>query len=158
MATPEGYAPVEVVGVRVEMPTNQPILLLRESVSGLHVPIWIGASEAAAIAMGLQGVIPARPLTHDLMLGMLDELGVQLRQVLVSELADEVFYAVLDFGEHQVSARPSDAIALAVRRDVPVFVALEVLAQAGVEVVEPEQREVERFREFLDTVNPEDFE
>lgn len=158
MTAPDGYAPVDVVGVRVEMPSNQPILLLREGDSGLHVPIWIGASEAAAIAMGLQRVVPARPLTHDLLLGVLDELGVQLLQVFVTELSEGVFYAVLDFGGHQVSARPSDAIALAVRRDVPVFVALEVLAQAGVEVVEPEQREVERFREFLDSVSPEDFQ
>ncbi len=159
MTAPEGFAPVEVVGVRVEMPSNQPILLLREPVSGLHVPIWIGAAEAAAIAMGLQGVTPARPLTHDLLWTVLDELGVQLRQVLVTELVEGVFFAVLDFGAgHQVSARPSDAVALAVRREVPVAVSLEVLSEAGVEVVEAEQNEVERFRAFLDTVSPEDFQ
>jgi bifunctional DNase/RNase len=166
--------PVEVVGVRVEMPTNQPIVLLRELDGERYLPIWIGAVEATAIAYAQQGVEPARPLTHDLLADVVSGLGHQLVEVQITDLSDGVFYADLVFeGGRTISARPSDAIALALRVDAPVVAAPEVLDEAGIALPDdeegdiegmgptgdrtPPEGEVERFREFLEGVSPEDF-
>jgi bifunctional DNase/RNase len=152
---------VEVLGVRVEMPSNQPIVLLREVDGDRYLPIWIGAHEATAIAYVQQGVVPPRPLTHDLLRDVIDGVGRELLGVRVTRLDDGVFYAELDLGDGAVvSARPSDAIALALRTSSPIDVADEVLDEAGVlipEEGEDEEDEVEKFREFLDQVTPEDF-
>ena len=151
--------PLDVVGVRVDMPSNQPLVLLRESHGERYLPIWIGAVEATAIAFAQQGVVPPRPLTHDLMKELLDALDRPVQQVRITDLRDGVFYAVLDLGEGvEVSARPSDAIALAMRTGAPIFGEDEVLEQAGILVPEEDEDEVEAFREFLDNVSPEDFE
>lgn len=147
------------LGVRVEMPTNQPIVLLRERNGSRHLPIWIGAAEATAIAYAQQGVVPPRPLTHDLLKNVLDTLGQQLRRVRVDELKDKVFYATLEVGDAEISARPSDAIALALRTGSPIVVAEAVFDEAGISVADDEDDdEVERFREFLDQITPEDFD
>ena len=107
---------VEVVGVRVEMPSNQPIVLLRESTGERYLPIWIGAVEATAIAFAQQGVVPPRPLTHDLLKDVLDATGNDLTEIRITEVRDGVFYATLAFASGvEVSARPSDSIALALR-------------------------------------------
>src|ERR1700742_3457353 len=107
---------VEVVGVRVEMPSNQPIVLLRELMGERYVPIWIGAVEATAIAFAQQGVVPPRPLTHDLLKDLLEATGNTLSEVRITEVNDNVFYATLVLGSGaEVSARPSDSIALALR-------------------------------------------
>lgn len=152
---------VEVLGVRVEMPSNQPIVLLREIEGERYLPIWIGAHEATAIAYVQQGVVPPRPLTHDLLKDVIDGVGRTLEAVRVTRLDEGVFYAELDLGDGAVvSARPSDAIALALRTSSPIDVADEVLDEAGVLIPdegEDEEDEVERFREFLDQVTPEDF-
>ncbi|HSK26569.1 MAG TPA: bifunctional nuclease family protein [Jiangellales bacterium] len=149
---------LDVVGVRVEMPSNQPIVLLREVDGERYLPIWIGAVEATAIAFAQQGVVPARPLTHDLLRDVLDALGRQLEQVRITELRDGVFYAELIFGDGvEVSARPSDAIALALRTSTPIFGAEPVLEEAGITIPDEQEDEVEKFREFLDQVSPEDF-
>ena len=153
---------VEVVGVRVEMPSNQPIVLLRERGSDRYLPIWIGAVEATAIAFAQQGVVPQRPLTHDLLRDVVAALGATLHQVRITDLRDGVFYAVLDFGSGlEVSARPSDAIALALRTGTPISASEQVLDEAGVPLPDEEEAEdeteVERFREFLDQISPEDF-
>jgi bifunctional DNase/RNase len=155
----DGFQAVEVVGVRVEMPSNAPIVLVRPVDSGVLLPIWIGPNEAAAIAMAQQGVAAPRPLTHDLFVATLLHLGSPLREVRIVRLEDGVFYAELVLDGEPVDARPSDAIALALRAGVPILVADEVLAEAGVEP-EPEDQadEVEQFREFLDTVTPQDFQ
>src|SRR6478735_9160467 len=122
---------MDVVGVRVEMPSNQPIVLLRESEGERYLPIWIGATEATAIAFAQQGVVPARPLTHDLLRDVIAGLGHQLAAVRITELTDGVFFAVLVFeGGVEVSARPSDAIALALRTGTPIHAAEGVLAEA----------------------------
>lgn len=154
---PEGFVAVEVLGVRVEMPSNQPIVLLREVGSSLHVPIWIGPTEAAAIAMVQQGVVPERPLTHDLFAATLQALRANLDDVRVVDLVDGVFLAELHLGQVTVGARPSDSIALALRVGAPVYVASSVLVDAGVEISEDPEEEVDRFREFLDSIKPEDF-
>ncbi len=148
-----------VVGVRVELPSNQPIVLLKEVTGDRYLPIWIGAVEATAIAFAQQGIVPARPLTHDLLKEVLEALGAQLRAVNITELRDGVYYADLVFGDGTtVSARPSDAIALAIRTGTTVYADEDVLAEAGVAIPDEQENEVEKFREFLDTVSPEDFE
>jgi bifunctional DNase/RNase len=161
-----GYAgavlELEVVGVRVEMPSNNPIVLLREPVSGRYLPIWVGAVEATAIAYAQQGVVPPRPLTHDLMRDILGALGVTVSEVRITALEDGVFYAVIAFSNGtEVSARPSDAIALALRVEAPIRGASEVMDAAGIEIPDEEpaadEDQVEKFREFLDQVSPEDF-
>ena len=150
---------MDVVGVRVEMPSNQPIVLLREIDGERYLPIWIGAVEATAIAFAQQGVVPARPLTHDLLRDVLQALGQTLAEVRITELTDGVFYAVLHFdGGVEVSARPSDAIALALRTGTTIQCAEAVLAEAGIAVPDEQEDEVEKFREFLDHVSPEDFD
>ena len=155
--------PVELVGVRIELPSNQPIVLLKEVGGARHLPIWIGAGEATAIAFALEGVQPPRPLTHDLLKLALEALGVSVQRVVVTEMHDGIYYADLvlarDGEEITVSSRPSDAIALAARTGSPIFVAPQVLEESGVEMHdEEEEDEVARFRNFLDSVTPDDFE
>ena len=150
---------MDVMGVRVEMPSNQPIVLLREVTGERYLPIWIGAVEATAIAFAQQGVVPPRPLTHDLIRDLLKAAGQELAQVRITSLQDGVFYAELVFTSGlEVSARPSDAIAIALRTGSPIFGAEEVLEEAGISIPDEQEDEVERFREFLDQVTPEDFE
>ncbi len=159
--------PVIVAGVRMEMPSNTPIVLLNEIDGTRYLPIWVGAVEATAIAYAQQDVTPPRPMTHDLMVDLIGELGARLTGVRITSLTDGVFFAILDLmtatGQpHELSARPSDAIALALRIGVPITVAPDVLEVAGVEIPddangEPEDQ-VEAFREFLEGVSPEDFE
>jgi bifunctional DNase/RNase len=150
---------VDVIGVRVEMPSNQPIVLLREVSGERYLPIWIGAVEATAIAFAQQGVVPPRPLTHDLMKSIVEETGNELTEVRITEMKDGVFYAVLVFGSGvEVSARPSDSIALALRTGSRIVCDEDVLEVAGLAVPEEQEDEVEKFREFLDHVTPEDFE
>ena len=153
---------MEVVGVRVELPSNQPIVLLREENGSRYLPIWIGANEATAIATALEGVEPPRPLTHDLMRSIIDALGALPTSVTITEMRDAVFFADLALEhsgkETRVSSRPSDAIALAVRTGTPVFASPAVLEEAAVHFEdEDEEEEVARFREFLEEVTVEDF-
>ncbi|MCX6430276.1 MAG: bifunctional nuclease family protein [Actinobacteria bacterium] len=158
--------PVEVVGVRVEMPSNQPIVLLKE-IDGLRfLPIWVGSAEATAIAFAQQGVEPPRPLTHDLMVTVLGSLGATLESVHLTHLQDGIFYAELNLldsarSKITVSSRPSDAIALALRTNCGIFSSIELLEESGIEIPVDDgvqaNEEVERFREFLDQITPEDF-
>lgn len=161
---------MDVVGVRLEMPSNQPVVLLREVGTSRYLPIWIGTVEATAIAFAQEGVTPPRPMTHDLIKDMIAALGEEITEVRITHLEDGVFYATVVFGSgHEVSARPSDAIAIALRTGSPVLADPELLAEAGVEIDEASQdsdddadgevaeEEVEKFREFLDHVTPEDF-
>jgi uncharacterized protein len=150
---------VDVIGVRVEMPSNQPIVLLREVGGDRYLPIWIGAVEATAIAFAQQGVVPPHPLTHDLIKDLLQATGNDLTEVRITEMKDGIFYAVLVFDSGvEVSARPSDSIALALRTGSKIVCAEDVLEEAGLEVPDEQEDEVEKFREFLDHVSPEDFE
>ena len=154
--------PVEVVGIRLEV-SNQPVLILRDTENSRYLPLWIGTSEATAISIALDGVSTPRPLTHDLLNHTIAHLGAKLVSVTVSELVDGIFYATLNFAAHDsISARPSDAIALAVRSGVPVLVDAEVMDIAGLDITSQDeeiddQEELERFRAFLDEINPEDF-
>ncbi|MDP5226230.1 MULTISPECIES: bifunctional nuclease family protein [Arthrobacter] len=182
---------VEVVGVRIELPGNQPLVLLKEVHGERHVPIWIGPPEASAIALAQQGVVPPRPLTHDLLLDVVHSLGRELVSVTIVSVEDSVFYAQLQFDDGtSVSSRASDALALALRGHCRIWCAEQVLEEAGVlidvqdedaEVARPvgddaaeqpgeggagdasaataeQESELRRFREFLDDIEPEDFE
>ena len=155
---------MEVIGVRVEMPSNQPIVLLKEIDGSRFLPIWVGAVEATAIAFAQQGVEPPRPLTHDLMKGLVELLDATLTAVHLTEIKDGIFYATMHLRDSQsqpltISARPSDAIALAVRTHSNIMATEELLDEIGIEIPqgEGENQEVEKFREFLDQINPEDF-
>ena len=155
---------VRVVGIRVEQPQNQPVLLLRESNGDRYLPIWIGQSEAAAIALEQQGVEPARPLTHDLIRDVIAALGHSLKEVRIVDLQEGTFYADLVFDQDiTVSARPSDSVAIALRMGVPIYVEEAVLAEAGLLIPDESDEEasgtvredeVEKFKEFLDSVSP----
>ncbi len=156
--------PMEVIGVRVEMPSNQPIILLKEIDGSRFLPIWVGAVEATAIAFAQQGVEPPRPLTHDLMNNLVELLDATLTAVHMTEIKDGIFYATMLLrdstgGQLTISARPSDAIALAVRSHSNILATQELLDEIGIEIPqgEGENQEVEKFREFLDQINPEDF-
>lgn len=159
---------MELVGVRVEAPTNSPVVVLREMGGERRIlPIFIGAQEATAIAFALDEVVTLRPMTHDLFRNVLEDLGVSLEKVTVTAIRDGVFHAELELnaadGVHTVSARSSDAIALAARTGSPIYADDDLLSDAGfVEDVftEPEEETevVEQFKEFIDSVNPEDFE
>ena len=150
---------LSVVGVRVELPSQQPIVLLKEVSGDRYLPIWIGAVEATAIAFAQQGVVTARPMTHDLMRDLLEAFDRTLQTVTITELRDGIFYAELGFaGGVTVSARPSDAIALAMRSGATIRGSVAVLDEAGIAIPDEQEDEVEKFREFLDTITPEDFD
>ncbi len=155
--------PMDLVGIRIELPTNTPILLLRERGGERYLPIWINTPEATAIAMAHDGIRPERPLTHDLLASLIDELGAKVDEVVVTELRGGTFYADLrlSVGDdvHTISSRPSDAVAIAVRTDAPLFAARELLDEAGVHIQdERNEDEIARFKEFLDRIDPGDFE
>jgi bifunctional DNase/RNase len=156
---------MELVGVRVEIPANTPMVLLQEQ-SGAQrlLPIYIGSPEASAIHYALEGVEPPRPLTHDLFITVMGELGASLDRVLVTEVRDHTFYAELYLqtadGEQVVSSRPSDAIALAVRCGAPLFASDDLLDEVGqIPEPEPESEEgiIDEFKHFIDSVSPDDF-
>ncbi len=165
---------MELLGVQVEMPSQSPLMLLRETGgSGRVLPVVIDTPEAQAIYRGIERIRVARPLTHDLMAAMLDVLGATLVKVTVTDLRDRTFFAELEVtigsATHTISARPSDAVALAVRAETPIFASEEVLDAAGqiIEVpaassadddveVDPDEL-LDEFKQFLDEVQPDDF-
>jgi len=152
------FQALDVVGVRVEMPSNQPIVLLKEIGGVRYLPIWVGAVEATAIAFAQQGITSPRPMTHDLTKSIIETLGAGLDSVHLTEIKDGVFYATLNFsGGKSISARPSDSIALALRTGAPILASEELLQTAGIEIPDQADDEVEKFKEFLDQINPEDF-
>lgn len=154
---------VEVLGVRLQLPSNAPVVILRDPASEQVLPLWVGSAEAAAIAFGLQGIHPDRPLTHDLLLNLLRAQSTDVREIRITELHDSVFLAVLVLADGtEVDCRPSDGIALAVRCEARVLVADEVWEEAAMSAADEDEAsdevDVEQFRAFLDTVSPEDFQ
>lgn len=154
--------------MRVELPANTPVVMLREHETDHPrvLPILIGGPEASAIHSALEGIVPPRPLTHDLLVVIIGALGATLTQVVITEVREHTFYAELHLvtaaGEQKLSCRPSDAIALAVRTQCPIFAEEALLDEAAVEApldagdVE-EEAILDEFRDFLDDINPEDF-
>jgi bifunctional DNase/RNase len=152
-----GLNEMVVESVRVHMLSSQHVVILRDTGHDRYLPIWIGPWEANAIAMRLQGVTPERPMTHDLFSQALAELGVTVKQIIVSDLAEDTFRArlllQLDGRELDLDARPSDAIALAVRTGVPIFATDAVLDRAGVTPEGAEEEKLSVFREFVNSLN-----
>ena len=153
-----------IYGVSFDMVGKQPIVLLKTVDSNKFLPIWIGHPEAAAILMKLQGASTPRPMTHDLLCDMLGELDARCTQVAVTELRDNTFFAqvtlTVNGREMEVDSRPSDALAIAVRSGAPIFAAEDVIAESAIEFeheVEDQEEVVDKFKDFLDSVSPEDF-
>ena len=154
-----------IYGVSFDMVGKQPIVLLKTVDSNKFLPIWIGHPEAAAILMKLQGASTPRPMTHDLLSDVLGELDVECTRVAVTELRENTFYATISLRTNgrdtiEIDSRPSDALALAVRAGAPIFAADDVIAESAIEFeheVEDTEEVVEKFKDFLDRVSPEDF-
>lgn len=160
----EGFDKMVIHGVSFDVASKQPIVLLKSEESARYLPIWIGGPEAAAILVKLQNAEFPRPMTHDLLTNVLGSLSAKLERVLVTELKDNTFYAVLRLmaggQEIDIDSRPSDAIALAVRTEAPIFASHELLETNGIELDQgPDQTDevMAQFRDFLDQVSPEDF-
>ncbi len=160
----DGFDKMVLYGVSLDVASKQPIVLLKSEGSNRYLPIWIGENEAAAIMVKLQNTALPRPMTHDLLTNVLGSLSAKVEMIMVTELKDNTFYAVLrlEAGGHQidVDSRPSDAIALAVRTDAPIFASHELLEANSIELEqEPDEVEdvVSEFRDFLDRISPEDF-
>jgi len=159
---------LELLGVRVELPANTPVVMLREdrAETARVLPILIGGPEASAIHSAMEGIAPPRPLTHDLMATLLQTLGATLERVVITEVREHTFFAELHLrtasGEAVVSCRPSDAIALAVRTSTPIFAEESLLDEAAVEPAivdegDDEEAILDEFRDFLDDISPDDF-
>ena len=155
---------MQIYGVSFDMVGKQPIVLLKTVDGNRFLPIWIGHPEAAAILMKLQGASTPRPMTHDLLSDVLEQLDAKCERVSVTELRDNTFYACItlriDGSEVEIDSRPSDALALAVRADAKIFVADQVIDDSAIEFgQEPEEagEVVEEFKKFLENVSPEDF-
>ena len=156
-----------IYGVSFDLVGKQPIVLLKTADGNKFLPIWIGHPEAAAILMKLQSQAPPRPMTHDLLSDMLEQLGAQVIRITVTELRENTFYAQItvqqDGSEVEIDSRPSDAIALAIRADAPIFAADEVIEESAIEFEGDEvnqedlEKEVSKFKQFLDHVSPDEF-
>jgi bifunctional DNase/RNase len=158
---------MHIYGVSFDLVGKQPIVLLKTAEGNKFLPIWIGHPEAAAILMKLQSASTPRPMTHDLVTDMLDQLGAQVTRITVTELRENTFYAQItvqqDGSELEIDSRPSDAIALAIRADAPIFAADEVIEESAIEFEGDEinqedlEKEVSKFKQFLDHVSPDEF-
>ena len=153
-----------IYGVSFDLVGKQPIVLLKTTDGNKFLPIWIGHPEAAAILMKLQGATTPRPMTHDLVTEMLSQLDAQVVRITVTELRDSTFYAQItvqqDGSEIEIDSRPSDAIALAIRAEAPIFVADRVIEESAIEFEGEEVNEeeiVSEFRQFLENVSPDEF-
>jgi uncharacterized protein len=151
---------MSVKGLMVDPVTNMPIVILRDAENQRVLPIWVGPVEANAIALQIENIAPPRPMTHDLLRNLLAELGATLTRVVIADLRENTFYAYLELhrgGEVQLlDARPSDAIALAIRTKAPVFVDTKVLDQARSVDVSSEQADQERLQRWLESLDPDD--
>src|SRR6266581_5905975 len=153
-----------IYGVSFDLVGKQPIVLLKTADGNKFLPIWIGHPEAAAILMKLQGASTPRPMTHDLLTDMLGQLDAQVTRICVTELRDNTFYATItvqqDGSEIEIDSRPSDAIALAVRAEAPIFAADDVIEESAIEFEGEEVNEeeiVSEFKQFLEHVTPDEF-
>lgn len=150
-------------GLGFDPKNMSPIVLLRDSEERNFLPIWIGMFEAAAIAMELQEFEPPRPMTHDLFMNVVERLGATVEQVIINEINDNTFFAIINLkkeGEDDfiaIDARPSDAIAVAVRSRSSIFVSESVMAKARMVNAEKDEKETEKFNSFIDNIKPEDF-
>jgi len=152
---------VFVQGLTIDSASNSPILILKEMEGERTLPIWIGLLEATAIASELESVSFSRPMTHDLMRNLLEALGRSVSRVEVVDLRDNTFYALIHLlgpeGEISIDSRPSDAIALALRTEAPIYVAEKVLERSGLTVKSTDEDAEEKWKEILESMDPDDF-
>lgn len=152
-------------GLGFDPKNMSPIVLLRDIEERNFLPIWIGMFEAAAIAMELQEFKPPRPMTHDLITKILNELNGRVKRVIINEIVENTFYAIIEIetGSNnekliKIDSRPSDAIAISVRTTSPIFVAEGVMAKAKMVNAEKDEEEAKKFKDFIDNLNPDDFQ
>jgi bifunctional DNase/RNase len=152
---------MQIGGLGFDPKNLSPLVLLKDPDEINFLPIWIGIFEAAAIAMEMQGVRPPRPMTHDLLKETIKALGGEIQKVVINAVTDGTFFSVIEVKKDdkvlQLDARPSDAIALAVRSQTPIFVSENVMMQAKLVNAEKDAEETKKFKDFLDNVKPEDF-
>jgi len=148
-------------GIALDPITNMPIIILKDPDERRALPIWVGIFEANAIALELEKVSTPRPMTHDLLKNILEGLGITVKQVIVNDLKENTFYAMIELNHNggviTIDARPSDAIALALRVNAPIFVTEKVVTQAKNIEVSEEKEETDRWKEWLENLKPEDF-
>jgi uncharacterized protein len=149
-------------GVRIEFPSQRPILLLKESAGDRYLPIWVGTFEASAIALELSNIKTPRPMTHDLIVNILSGINIKIDSIEICDIRDNTFYALLNIKQARnrlikIDSRPSDAIAIAVREKCRIFSTLDVLEKAGIKIHSIEE-EIDKFKDFLEHVEPEDFD
>jgi len=151
-------------GLGFDPKNMSPIVLLRDEEERNFLPIWIGMFEAAAIAMELQDFKPPRPMTHDLLAEIIGKLNGEVSRVVISEIVENTFYAVLELRSKdkpdeliKIDSRPSDAIAIAVRTDVSIYVSESVMAKAKMVNAEKDEEETKKFKDFIDNISPDDF-
>ncbi|HEY2737216.1 MAG TPA: bifunctional nuclease family protein [Thermoanaerobaculia bacterium] len=160
MSDPSQELRVEIKGLMLDPASNVPIVILRDTESQLFLPIWIGVFEANAIALRIEGVEPPRPLTHDLLRQVLDHLGATVEKIVISDLRESTFFAVIHLRQGElavpVDARPSDAIALALRANAPIFVLRSVLDKAQAADLATEVKDEEKLKKWLEEISPEE--
>ncbi|HEX3531256.1 MAG TPA: bifunctional nuclease family protein [Thermoanaerobaculia bacterium] len=160
MSDPSQELRVEIKGLMLDPASNVPIVILRDTESQLFLPIWIGVFEANAIALRIEGVEPPRPLTHDLLRQVLDQLGATVEKIVISDLRESTFFAVIHLRQGAlavpVDARPSDAIALALRANAPIFVLRSVLDKAQAADLATEVKDEEKLKKWLEEISPEE--
>jgi bifunctional DNase/RNase len=148
-------------GIALDPITNMPIIILKDTDEKKALPIWVGIFEANAIALELEKVSTPRPMTHDLIKNILDGLGISVRQIVVNDLKDNTFFAVIELNDNgnvvNIDSRPSDAIALALRVNAPIFVTEKVVSQAKSTEVPEDKEDNEQWKEWLENIKPEDF-
>ena len=152
---------MEIKGLLMDPVSNMPVVILRDTENGLFLPIWVGIFEANAIALELEKVSTPRPMTHDLLKSVLEGLGVTVSQVVVNDLKENTFFAVIELNHNgnviNIDARPSDAIALALRVNAPIYVTEKVVSQAKSVEISEEKEETDKWKEWLENLKPEDF-
>jgi bifunctional DNase/RNase len=149
-------------GVRIEFPSQRPILLLKERAGDRYLPIWVGTFEASAIALELSNIKTPRPMTHDLIVNILTGINIKIESIEICDIKDNTFYALLNIKQARnklikIDSRPSDAIAIAVREKCSIFSTLDVLENAGIKIQSIDE-EIDKFKDFLEHVEPEDFD
>lgn len=151
---------MEIKGLMLDPSSNSPIVILKDVDSQLFLPIWIGVFEANAIALRIEGVDPPRPMTHDLLRATLEQLGARVEKIVISDLRDSTFFARIHLlreqGEIAVDARPSDAIALALRTESPIFVLRSVMEQAQADHLATQASDEEKLKKWLEEISPEE--
>ena len=160
MSDPNEELQVEIKGLMLDPSSNVPIVILRDVRSQLFLPIWIGVFEANAIALRLEGVEPPRPMTHDLLRSLLEQLGGKVEKIVISDLKESTFFAMIHVRNHQgslaVDARPSDAIALALRTEAPIYVLRSVLDKAQAVDLASDASDEDKLKKWLEEISPDD--